>query len=67
MVSAIPAIWTSVRLSPNSAQAMTAVTALIAWALFGEELSAVQIAGMALATFGVALATARNPAPGTAA
>ena len=44
-----------------------AVTALIAWALFGEELSAVQIVGMALATFGVALATARNPAPGTAA
>ena len=28
---------------------------------------AVQIGGMALATFGVALATARNPAPGTAA
>ena len=44
-----------------------AVTALIAWALFGEQLSAVQIGGMALATFGVALATARNPAPGTAA
>jgi drug/metabolite transporter (DMT)-like permease len=44
-----------------------AVTALIAWALFGEELSLVQIAGMALATFGVALATARNPAPGAAA
>ena len=40
-----------------------AVTAVIAWALFGESLSLVQIAGMALATFGVALATARNPAP----
>ncbi|MEW9834171.1 DMT family transporter [Mesorhizobium marinum] len=39
-----------------------AVTALIAWALFGEELSLVQIAGMALATFGVALATQRAPA-----
>jgi drug/metabolite transporter (DMT)-like permease len=39
-----------------------AVTALIAWALFGEELTLVQIGGMALATFGVALATARNPA-----
>ncbi|MDQ2632754.1 MAG: DMT family transporter, partial [Pseudomonadota bacterium] len=44
-----------------------AVTALLAWALFGEDLSAVQIGGMALATFGVALATARSPAPGTAA
>ena len=44
-----------------------AATALIAWALFGEELTLVQIVGMALATFGVALASARNPAPGTAA
>ncbi|HEY6630527.1 MAG TPA: DMT family transporter [Rhizobiaceae bacterium] len=43
-----------------------AVTALIAWALFGEELTLVQIGGMALATFGVALATQRTPAPGTA-
>ena len=40
-----------------------AVTALIAWALFGEELSAVQIGGMALATFGVALATRHDPVP----
>ena len=40
-----------------------AVTAVIAWALFGEDLSPVQIAGMALATFGVALATARSPVP----
>lgn len=40
-----------------------AVTALIAWALFGEELTLVQIGGMALATFGVALATRRAPAP----
>lgn len=44
-----------------------AVTALIAWALFGEELTLVQIGGMALATFGVALATRRTPAPSTAA
>lgn len=36
-----------------------AVTALIAWPLFGESLSVVQIAGMALATFGVGLATAQ--------
>lgn len=34
-----------------------AVTAVIAWALFGEELTLVQIAGMALTTFGVGLAT----------
>jgi drug/metabolite transporter (DMT)-like permease len=34
-----------------------AVTAVIAWALFGENLSPVQIAGMALTTFGVGLAT----------
>jgi drug/metabolite transporter (DMT)-like permease len=39
-----------------------AVTALIAWALFGEELTLVQIGGMALATLGVALATQRGPA-----
>ena len=39
-----------------------AATAVIAWALFGEELSLLQIAGMALATFGVGLATARGPA-----
>ncbi len=44
-----------------------AVTALIAWALFGEELTLVQIGGMALATFGVALASRRDPAPSTAA
>ena len=36
-----------------------AVTAVIAWALFGEQLSLVQIAGMAIATLGVGLATAR--------
>ncbi len=36
-----------------------AVTAIIAWALFGEQLTPVQIAGMALTTFGVGLATAR--------
>ena len=41
-----------------------AVTAVMAWALFGETLSLVQIGGMALATFGVGLATARAaPAP----
>jgi drug/metabolite transporter (DMT)-like permease len=38
-----------------------AVTAVIAWFLFGEELTPVQIAGIALATIGVGLATARNP------
>jgi drug/metabolite transporter (DMT)-like permease len=37
------------------------VTALIAWALFGEALTPVQIAGMAIAAFGVALASARGP------
>jgi drug/metabolite transporter (DMT)-like permease len=36
-----------------------AVTAIIAWPVFGETLSLVQIGGMALATFGVALATRR--------
>ncbi|TIV95885.1 MAG: EamA/RhaT family transporter, partial [Mesorhizobium sp.] len=42
-----------------------AVTAVIAWALFGEELNALQIAGMAIATLGVGLATAgsRGPQP----
>jgi drug/metabolite transporter (DMT)-like permease len=34
-----------------------AVTAVMAWALFGEHLNLVQIAGMAIPTFGVALAT----------
>jgi drug/metabolite transporter (DMT)-like permease len=33
-----------------------AVTAVIAWALFGEQLTLVQLAGMALTTFGVGLA-----------
>ena len=37
------------------------VTAVIAWVLFGEDLSLVQIFGMALATLGVGLATARKP------
>ena len=36
-----------------------AVTAIIAWALFDERLNLLQIAGMAIATLGVALATAR--------
>ena len=36
-----------------------AVTALMTWALFGERLNAVQLVGMAIATLGVALATAR--------
>ncbi len=40
-----------------------AATAIIAWILFGEELSIIQIAGMALATVGVGLATARGRAP----
>ncbi|MDI6028172.1 DMT family transporter [Corticibacterium sp. UT-5YL-CI-8] len=34
-----------------------AVTAVIAWGLFDETLTALQVAGMALATFGVGLAT----------
>ncbi|TKB48354.1 MAG: DMT family transporter, partial [Mesorhizobium sp.] len=38
-----------------------AVTAVIAWALFGEQLSPLQIAGMAIATLGVGLATAQPP------
>lgn len=37
------------------------VTAIMAWALFGEHLSGVQIIGMAVATAGVALATAQRP------
>jgi len=37
-----------------------AVTAVIAWFLFDETLSFVQLAGMALATLGVGLATARS-------
>jgi drug/metabolite transporter (DMT)-like permease len=36
-----------------------AVTAVIAWLLFGEALSLVQIVGMAVATIGVGLATAK--------
>jgi drug/metabolite transporter (DMT)-like permease len=36
-----------------------AVTAVIAWALFGERLSPIQIAGMAIVTLGVGLATAQ--------
>ncbi len=36
-----------------------AVTALMAWPLFGEQLSLVQIAGMAIATLGVGLASAQ--------
>ena len=43
-----------------------AVTAVIAWALFGEELSLLQVAGMALTTFGVGLATAGRPQPASA-
>jgi drug/metabolite transporter (DMT)-like permease len=38
-----------------------AVTAVMAWALFGEDLSLVQIGGMALATIGVGLATHAAP------
>ncbi|HEY4193679.1 MAG TPA: EamA family transporter [Mesorhizobium sp.] len=37
-----------------------AVTAVMAWALFGETLDLIQIAGMAITTFGVALATAQS-------
>ncbi len=40
-----------------------AVTAVIAWLLFGEQLSLLQIGGMALATFGVALASRRQAVP----
>lgn len=38
-----------------------AVTAGMAWALFGEQLTPVQLGGMALATVGVALATVKPP------
>ncbi|MGF7006484.1 DMT family transporter [Aminobacter sp. BE322] len=41
-----------------------AVTAVIAWLLFGEQLSLLQLLGMAIATLGVGLATAQ---PGTRA
>lgn len=37
-----------------------AVTAVIAWVLFDEQLNLLQIAGMAIATLGVALATTRQ-------
>ncbi|MDH6234059.1 drug/metabolite transporter (DMT)-like permease [Mesorhizobium soli] len=37
------------------------VTAVMAWALFGEHLSSVQVAGLLVATFGVGLATAQVP------
>ena len=40
------------------------VTAIIAWILFGEKLTAVQIVGMVIATCGVALATARRRVQG---
>ncbi|WPZ15937.1 DMT family transporter [Nitratireductor rhodophyticola] len=46
-----------------------AVTALLAWFLFDETLTPVQLVGMAITTFGVALATRRTPrqpAPATA-
>ncbi len=39
-----------------------AVTALLAWLLFGETLNLVQLVGMAITTFGVALATRKPPA-----
>lgn len=42
-----------------------AATAIMAWALFGETLTPVQLAGMAVATFGVALATAQRRATKT--
>lgn len=38
-----------------------AVTAVLAWLLFGEELSAIQILGMAVAAAGVALASRQAP------
>ena len=40
-----------------------AVTALMAWPLFGETLSLMQLAGMAIAALGVALATSMRKAP----
>ncbi|MGB3389364.1 MAG: DMT family transporter [Pseudaminobacter sp.] len=43
-----------------------AVTAAMAWVLFGEELTLVQMVGMALATAGVALATAGPARPSQA-
>ena len=43
------------------------VTALMAWALFDEQLTMVQLGGMALASFGVGLATAQRPARASAA
>ena len=46
-----------------------AVTALMAWFLFDETLTPVQLVGMAITTFGVALATRRSvrqPAAATA-
>lgn len=42
-----------------------AVTAVMAWLLFGEALAPVQVVGMAVTTLGVALATQRAPQPGT--
>jgi drug/metabolite transporter (DMT)-like permease len=44
-----------------------AVTAAMAWALFGETLTPVQLGGMALASFGVALATSGRELPAAAA
>lgn len=38
------------------------VTAVMAWALFGETLNTLQIVGMVIATLGVALATVQRPA-----
>jgi drug/metabolite transporter (DMT)-like permease len=38
-----------------------AVTAVLAWLLFGEDLSFIQVCGMALTTLGVGLATAQAP------
>lgn len=40
-------------------------TAIIAWFLFGETLTVMQLVGMAVATLGVALATARSKAVGS--
>ncbi|RWF01610.1 MAG: EamA/RhaT family transporter, partial [Mesorhizobium sp.] len=41
-----------------------AVTAVIAWMLFDEQLNLLQIAGMAIATLGVGLATAGRQGKG---
>jgi drug/metabolite transporter (DMT)-like permease len=38
-----------------------AVTAIMAWLLFGEDLSLIQVCGMALTTLGVGLATTQPP------